>query len=106
MSDDDEPKVGRPSVLTPETRRRLLEALREGVSREAACGYAGISYTTLARWLRQGRQDEGELSELLAEVKEAEASVEVQVLEQVRRDLPRDPRTALLFLARRFPRRW
>jgi transposase len=103
----DEQKIGRPSLLTPEAKAKLLEAIRAGASREAACAAAGISASTLLRWLRYGRQnEEGEFRELLDEVREAEASLEVEVLEQVRRDLPRDPRTALLFLARRFPRRW
>jgi len=108
MSDEREKaKVGRPSLLTAETRAKLLEAIREGVSREAACAYAGISYTTLVRWLRQGRQDEeGEFRELLVDVKQAEAELEIQVLEQIRQDLPGNPRAALSLLARRFPRRW
>src|SRR5713101_6365293 len=100
MSDDDERKVGRPSLLTAETRGRLLEALREGVSRQGACEFAGLSYSTLARWLRKGREDEtGEFYELGLELREAEASVELEVLAQVRRDLPGDPKAALLLLA-------
>src|SRR5262249_28454299 len=43
--------LGRPSKFTPEREGRLLDALRAGNTRSAACQYAGISDETFARWL-------------------------------------------------------
>lgn len=42
--------TGRPSKRTPECERRILDALRAGNTRKAACAYAGIDLHTLARW--------------------------------------------------------
>ena len=53
--------MGRPSKLTPEVTKRLTEAIRAGNYYEAACGYAGIGYSTFRdavniyktrKWLR------------------------------------------------------
>jgi len=43
--------VGRPSKLTDELERRLCDALRAGNHLEVAARYAGVSRSTLHRWL-------------------------------------------------------
>lgn len=42
--------MARPSKRTPECERRIIDALRAGNTRKAACAYAGIDLHTLARW--------------------------------------------------------
>jgi transposase len=43
--------VARPTKRTPELERRLLDALRAGNTRRAACAYAGVEQHTFQRWL-------------------------------------------------------
>lgn len=69
--------VGRPTKRTPEREQRLLEALRAGNTRKAACHYAGIGEETFARWLRIG--DFGD------SVKKAEADAEVRHVANIAR---------------------
>jgi len=56
---------------TPETEKKLLDALRGGNTRRAACIYAGISETTFATWLER-------FSDFRELVTHAEAQVEVR----------------------------
>jgi hypothetical protein len=42
---------GRPSKLTPEVSKALVEALETGATQVAACNYAGISVDTVTGWL-------------------------------------------------------
>ncbi len=46
--------MARPSKLTPEITKRLTEAIRAGNYYEAACGYAGIHYSTFRKWMQKG----------------------------------------------------
>jgi transposase len=49
-------KMARPSKLTPEVTKRLTEAIRAGNYYEAACGYAGIGYSTFRAWMVRGEK--------------------------------------------------
>lgn len=44
-------KRGPKSKRTPEIQARLIEALRDGCTRRASCGYAGISESEFYEWL-------------------------------------------------------
>lgn len=100
-------RPGRPSKLTPETKARLLEAIRRGNYYEVACSYAGISYSIFRKWLIQGEQDgEGPYFELLQDVKRAEHEAEMALVEQWRRAMPEDWKAIATFLERRHPDRW
>jgi hypothetical protein len=46
--------TGRPTVLTPDTRSRFLEAVRAGAPYNLACAHAGFSYSSFARWMQHG----------------------------------------------------
>ena len=46
--------AGRPSKLTSEVKARLVQAIEAGNYYEAACGYAGITYTTFRNWMIKG----------------------------------------------------
>jgi transposase len=43
--------MGRKSKYTPETVKKLTDAIKLGATYELACGYAGITYETLRVWL-------------------------------------------------------
>jgi transposase len=70
--------VGRPSKRTPDREARLLEALRAGNTRSAACHYAGIDQGTLANWLAR-------YSDFSDAINKAEADAEVRMVAQIAR---------------------
>ena len=41
-------------LLKPGVREKFLTAIAKGASYHIACGYAGISYQTLRRWMKSG----------------------------------------------------
>lgn len=98
---------GRPSKLTPEVKKRLLDAIRAGNYYEAACQYAGISYATFWRWMQQGENAKsGQYRDFREAIIAAEAEAEVRMVAQWQAQIPDDWRAARDFLARRFPQRW
>lgn len=68
--------VGRPTKLDDLVKRRILDALRAGVSRTAAAHGARVGYSTLKGWLADGRDGVEPFSTFLADVHEAEAGAE------------------------------
>ena len=46
--------AGRPTKFTPETIKRLTDAIRMGATYDLACKYAGISYEIFNQW-RNGK---------------------------------------------------
>lgn len=100
-------KVGRPSMLTDETRNRLRLALLDLNTLEDAARFAGISSTTLHRWLATGRQQtRGEYRELWDEVQDALSAAKRQLVRPVMKAARTDAKVALEVLARRFPKEW
>lgn len=59
--------MARRTKYTPETVKRILDAIRLGATYELACGYAGVSMDSFARW----RDQHADFAEA---VKEAEGS--------------------------------
>lgn len=77
---------GRPSKLTPETQKRILEALSVGTTYALACQYAGITYATFRRWMVQGEQAKsGKFRDFYDAVKEAEGRAVVGWLAKIER---------------------
>jgi len=99
-------KVGRPTKFTPETRKKILWALRLGNFRRTAAEYAGISERTLADWLAKGEADDGEHAAFLDDVLEAEQAAEVRALGVIQQAATRDWKAAAWFLERKFPERY
>ena len=100
-------RVGRPTKFTPETKKKLLDAIIMGNYREPSCAFAGISVSTFYAWLDKGKQQKkGQFVEFLEAVEHAEAEAEVRMVAQWQAHIPRDWRAARDFLARRYPERW
>jgi hypothetical protein len=96
---------GRPSVLTPEVRRKLLSGLRCGLSRAAAATRAGIGARTLREWM--ARTDTAEpYASLRAEIEAVEADCEARLSAVVFKAALADPNQARWLLERRFPQTW
>jgi hypothetical protein len=77
-------KRGPPSKFKPQTRRRVIEAITLGCTYEIAASYAGISESTLFRWLASGRDEEDkQYTAFYRSVKEAEAVSAVRNLASI-----------------------
>lgn len=98
---------GRPSKLTPQVKKKLLDAIRAGNYYEPACMYAGISYRSFRRWMDKGEKAKsGEFWQFCQEVKQAEAEAEARVVAMWQKQIPDSWQAARDFLERRYPDRW
>jgi transposase len=92
--------MARPSKYTPEAVERIVEALEQGATYEAAAAHAGVHYDTLNEW----RKEFPEFSEAL---KGAEAKAELHWLEQIEAAAADGAWQAAAWrLERRYPARW
>jgi hypothetical protein len=94
-----------PTKFTAETRRIILEALREGNSRETAAPLAGTTPATLSRWISRGAESQrGSLYRQFAEdVAMAEAAARGRALRILNSHMQDQPKWAAWFLERRDP---
>ena len=127
-------RMGRESKLTERTQSAIAEALRAGVGLDVAAGYAGVSRTTLRRWMELGKDDQscvpvgdhehqpgqcattdhavGECPELApfrdfrAAVEHAMHSLHVKLAGEIVRASSRDWRAAYRFLQVKWPKTW
>jgi transposase-like protein len=122
--------MGRRTKLTPDTRDRIVQAIRAGATLEAAAGAAGVSETTFYRWMQEAEHEDAReaLREFREEVYRARDELEVRITagsvvkaalggyvvkrvvrtrpdgtrEEEEQFAPADGRTGLEILARRF----
>ena len=100
----------RPSKLTPQVQAAIVASIANGATRQAAADLAGIGAATVREWIARGegrdpdRPATPELEDFAAEVRRAEASLEIRCVETI---LESDNwRAAAWLLERRFPDRW
>ena len=99
--------MARPSKLTPEVTKRLTEAIRAGNYYEAACGYAGIGYSTFRAWMVRGEEAKsGKYREFMESIKKAEQEAEVRMVAMWQKHMPDNWQAIATFLERRYPDRW
>ena len=99
--------MARPSKLTPEVTKRLTEAIRAGNYYEAACGYAGIGYSTFRVWMTKGEKAKsGKYREFMDAIKKAEHEAEVRMVAMWQKHMPENWQAIATFLERRHPDRW
>jgi transposase len=65
--------MARPTKYTPETVKKITDAIKVGATYELACAFGGISHETFSQW-RQTKP------EFLAAIKEAEGSAAIKWL--------------------------
>lgn len=99
------------SKLTPELQAKVVQALRAGNYRKAACAFAGISEGTLYRWISDAEADieagrRTRHREFYEAVKRAEAEAEVEAVAMIRKAMPDDWKAAAHYLERRHPEAW
>lgn len=99
--------MARPTKLTPKLADRVLEALRAGVTIEAACSAGPIAPSTFYDWVRRGRTTtRGKFHDFAEAVDMAQLDAERTLVEAWRAHVVDDWRAAAELLARRFPERW
>lgn len=99
--------MGRPTKLTPETQKKIVDAITAGNHLEAAAAYAGVEYRTFSYWMERGKTAKsGEFFQFFQAVMEAQARAEVTIVAQWKQQIPDNWQAARDFLARRYPERW
>jgi hypothetical protein len=76
--------VGRPSKLDDIRAKRIVDAIRRGLSRTAAAAAAGVSKRALMDWLARGRDGEAHYEHFLHRVQEAEGKAEEEMVACIR----------------------
>jgi hypothetical protein len=102
-------EVGRPTKLTDEVEREILDAVRAGSYLTTAARRARVSDKTILEWLRLGRLPNAppRLAAFVTAFERAEAEAEVGIVATIRRQIAEgDGRLGLELLARRHPERW
>lgn len=99
--------MGRPTKLTPEVKRKLLRAIREGNYLNVACGLAGISYETFNGWMKRGdRESSGPYVQFSQAVRQAELEAEQRLVATLKRASAKSWMAAAWLLSHRFHERW
>ena len=100
--------MGRPGIssFTPETREKILGALRAGNYRVAACKFAGISDETFRRWVNAGKAGQPEYVDFVEQVKQAEAQAEASLVATIRKAAGDHWQAAAWLLERKYVTRW
>jgi hypothetical protein len=99
--------VGRPSKLTPELTKRLVDAIKAGNYFETACSYVGIDYSTFRKWMVKGEKAKaGVFFDFFHTIKKAESEAEYRMVAQWQTQIADDWKASRDFLERRYPDRW
>lgn len=93
-------------MFTDETREKILNALRAGNYRVAACKFAGISDDTFGRWMRAGKAGDEPFAAFAEQVKQAEAQAEASLVATIRKAAGDHWQAAAWLLERKYVTRW
>ena len=104
-------RVGRPSKLTEETKKKLEQALIGCCTIADACAYADISYETFRVWQAKAKKDaeagkNSEYTAFIGDIARAKAKAKPRLIMLLSKAAERDPRTTLAILERRYPKEW
>lgn len=99
-------RAGRPTKLTPQLQRRIVELIRAGNYASVAAAASGIAERTYYDWLARGSREHHSIyAEFLQTIKEASARAEVEAVSGVR-TADRGWQAHMTWLERRYPSRW
>jgi transposase len=99
---------GRPPAITAEKVDKILQAVRIGVSLEAAAGNAGVPKRTFFDWLARGREPNAKkiYRDLADQIEEALASFETTALARITKAGEEHWQADAWRLERKFPDRY
>lgn len=95
-----------PSKLTAELTRQICGYVNGGVPLPTACGACGISWNTVATWLKKGRNGEKPYDEFVAAVERAKHQWEAAAAIRVTKAADKDWKAAAWLLERRRHETW
>lgn len=100
--------MARQSKLTPDTQKKIVDAIAEGNYLETAAALGGISETTFYRWMQEGEQATGGAKHEFREaVKRAEAEAEsLRVGRISKAGKDGNWQADAWYLERRYPEKW
>lgn len=100
--------TGRPTKLTPETHRLIVDALEIGATRKDAAGAAGVTYETFLNWMKRGEESKrGRFFDFFNAASRAECKARLSYLKVIKRASDTgDWRAALEVLKRRDRENW
>jgi Homeodomain-like domain len=99
-------RAGRRDSLAQGVEQQLLAALRTGATIGEAAAAAGISRSTVHRWVARGEGQDGRFQNFAEAVAQARAEAKVGAIAAVRRAMPEDWRAAAFYLERTDPEQW
>src|SRR5207237_775595 len=100
-------KRGRPTKLTPEVVKRIVDSIRAGNYLENSAAYAGIWKVTLFDWLRRGNhQTTGMYRGFRDGVEKALAEAEIRDVMNITKAAEKNWQASAWRLERKFPGRW
>jgi hypothetical protein len=76
--------TGRPTKLDDLTSKRIVDAIRDGNTRQCAAQLGGVHKATLLDWLARGRSDEQPFADFADRVAKADAEAEAEMVGCVR----------------------
>ena len=76
--------VGRPSKLTPQSEKLLLDGVKLGATYADSAAYAGVSVTTVANWIERGKTSQsGEYFDFWHKLELARSQGKVELLTKI-----------------------
>lgn len=101
-------RPGRADKLTPETAKRILDAVRAGAPLKQAAEAAGVGESTVYDWRARAQSPKApaKFADFAADLTRASAEASVAAVAAIRRAMPEDWRAAAFYLERRDPQRW
>lgn len=100
-------KGGRPTKLTNEVQRIIVDLVRRGNYLDTAAMHAGVERSTLRKWMQRGRSSKSGLyRRFFLAVNKAAAFPEVSDMEVIRKAASSDWRAAAWRLEHRYPQRY
>lgn len=98
--------IGRPTLLTPELKSKLVLYISQGNYANVACAAVGISTDALGYWRERAGRGEEPYYGLFQALKKAEAEAEVKIVADVTNQAPKNWVAGITYLERRHPSRW
>ena len=97
----------RPTKLTLDIQKKIVELIEEGQFAETTANCVGITERTYYNWIQRGKNEEcGPYFQFFQAIEQASAKSEVEALDIIWKASERDWRAAAWYLERRFPNKW
>jgi len=87
-------------------QRRILKDLADGQTRACAAARAGISESTLQKWMARGRKGEEPFDTFVTAVKKAERDAEAVAVGEIRKAGKKNWTAYAWWLERKYPQSW